>query len=307
MNINIYQTAYDTTSKANVSPFAIEHWLDNDRPELYEYQAYLKLLHEKSYQECDYIGLLSTKFTPKTRLSVLEVIGYIQKNPGYDIYTFNPFPYISYLFFNQWEHGEQYHPGIKELAQKISDEFQIGNINSAPRVNSFDSLYCNFWIGTSEFFKTYVEFLSSVIAFMLGSREMFLGKTLHRGEINAPFLTFILERIFSHYVINHKNKINRFSYLYPENLEEFMIDDLPPKDLEMTRMKLKVVCPLIRDLDNNYVNQDDSRDIHFLKFQKINQYAVELINNCNNPSKLLEKISCIHAEGNLDTLIKLAS
>ncbi|MBD2256970.1 hypothetical protein [Pseudanabaena sp. FACHB-2040] len=297
MRIHLYQTAYDTESRNNITRYAKECWLDNDQPELWEYQAYLKLLKEKAYEECDYIGLFSPKFPLKTRLSTLDVVEWIAERPGHDVYTFNPFPALSYFFFNQWEQGEHCHTGLKELAQKVFDQFGLGDVESAPRILPVDALYCNFWVGTSAFFKTYVELVEEIILFMLDRRSLFLQNTLHRGEMSSSFLTFILERIFTQYVTIHRSSVRKAAFTYPDDMVNHMIDDVPPYNFDLTRMILKIVRPLIEDLDTRYQDRPDERSQYLAEFNQINQQGLALIAAHGEVSALLQQVNAVHKEG----------
>lgn len=289
MKIHIYQPTYDAVSRRNVSKFAIEYYLDNNNPELYEYQVYLKLLNRKKYEECDYIGVFSTKFALKARLSILDVISWIKENPGFDVYTFNPFPCLSYFHFNQWEHGEYCHPGIKELAQKVFDKYNLGSVETAPRMRSVDSLYCNFWIGTRSFFKDYIELVEDIINFMMGSKDIFFSKTIHRGELSSPFLTFILERLISHYILSKKSTVKKSAFMYPDDLMNIMIDDFSVAEgFERGRYLMQTIRPLIDSLDAKYYDRPDCREIYIEEFNKINQESVLLREQHQDPFELSE-------------------
>ena len=271
MKIDIYQTVYDHKTADMVSPFAQPLPIDNSEAQLFEYQCYRKMLNEGLHKNCDYIGLFSPKFSQKSNQSVLDILHWIHRNPGYDIYTFNPFPHEAYFFFNQWDSGEFHHPGLKDLARSVFDAFGFQDIDLFPRMAVERVVYCNFWVASGKFFSRYVEFLNEVTGFILQRPEQFLADTRHRGGM-TPFFPFLIERLFSTYLHEHRKEVSVRAFTYPKSCYAALMESGSPADFERRSLHLNLVVDKIDALDAQYRN-GEGREEHRQLFEQLNSQA----------------------------------
>ncbi|MEL7004596.1 MAG: hypothetical protein AAFN93_17955 [Bacteroidota bacterium] len=292
MEIRLYQTVYDEQSLKNKSPFCKPLVINNNRPYLFEYQGYEKMREDRLYKDCDYIGLFSPKFCQKTKISILDVLSWIEHNPGYDIYTFNPFPGYSYFFFNQWECGEFNHPGIKDLAQLIFKRFGFGDINQFPRMGVENVVYCNFWVGSSDFFKRYTGFLNEIVDYILTKPDLFLALTNHRSD-NVPFFPFVIERLFNTYVYKSNKEFKVKPFLYPPNFYGSWIESVSLLRFETYYLHLNLIVDQINKLDEAYAHSDLQSEYR-AEFKRINSEARKQVQDViageSGFSRLLKKL-----------------
>ncbi len=194
--IQIYTNCYSP----NITPIEKTKRFDfkNSSPELYEFPAFLDFYESGLLDEAEYSGLVSPKFTEKTGLSIEEVENFIESNPGYDCYFFNPFSSIIYTHYNTWLQGERCHPGLIEIASKAIKETHNIDINQIGKSTEQNLLFCNYWVGNKKFWDTYIDFSKKVSEYLLNNEKDNVYKTTyHYGQNKDIFYPFIIERIFS--------------------------------------------------------------------------------------------------------------
>lgn len=278
MTIDVYQDVYDVISAQMVSAEAKPFVRTENVEGLKEFQAFKKLLDNGAADRCDHIGLFSVKFPNKMRITVAEAKAFVTANPGYDVYLFNPYPYESYLFFNQWESGDFHHPGIKQLASILAERFGLGEIEAAPRMRVEDNVFCNYWIGTSSFFKEYVTLMTKIADAMFEQREKFLQNTWHMDQIGTPFFTFILERMLAAMLKRDQGRFRALSYpVHPELYGSMIADDSPVR-FEKKRRHFLAVREQIEMLDRKFSGVDYDPTFKS-EFVAINDRASRLISD----------------------------
>lgn len=179
----------------------------------FETSVFLKEFYR--VKEYKYTGFFSWKFYFKTQLNGNEIFKFIDNNLNYDVYIFNPYFEFEKLYSNVWVQGELHHPGIIELAEKIYSLMGL-NLNLRQQVHtSRELLYCNYWIGSVEFWEAYMPYLRSFISAMekLGAddKEKLLSNSGYYKVTN--YIPFVLERVFSTYLyLNPKIKVCPYQY-----------------------------------------------------------------------------------------------
>lgn len=276
MTVHVYQDVYDDYSAGLVSGDAIPLVRSQNIEGLKEFQAFQLLTSQGAPDKADYIGLFSVKFANKMRITVAEAKDFVASNPGYDVYLFNPYPYESYLFFNQWESGEFHHPGIKPLAQILFDKFELGDVEKSPRMRTDESVFCNYWIGTGAFFKEYVSIMERLAEVMLSRREEFLSNTWHMNRIDTPYFTFILERMLGTILKQRQREFRALSYPVQPALFGSMIADDSPIRFEKKRLHFLQVREKIEALDQKFKGKD-YEPAYKTEFAAINDAASSLI------------------------------
>lgn len=215
--MKIYQIYYDDYSSKNLDSLFFPYDNKNGNSNWYEYGVFRDFYFQKKFLEDEYTGCVSWKFKQKTRILTKHFIHFIEKKPGYDVYFINPFPGNTNLFRNVWECGEYYHPGlisiIQHIFQKINYKIDIENM-----INTHsDTLYCNYWVGNSFFWKKYIEFCEPIYQYIETSNDSFLKvsskKTVDIAN-NANFIPFVMERLFTTLLYKEKKNIRYKPYLY---------------------------------------------------------------------------------------------
>lgn len=119
-SIKIFQNFITDADKSGLDPaFAPYDWRHNPHPELREIAIFFDMFDKGRYREATYTGLFSKRFGEKTGAAGSQLIRFIEKNPGYDVYFMNPYHYFKMYSYNIWDHGELWHPGIIDLTQKL--------------------------------------------------------------------------------------------------------------------------------------------------------------------------------------------
>lgn len=201
--MRIYQAYYDDKQFSGLDHAFIPYdWRGNPQPEYREGLHFVNFFKSEEYLKSDYVGIVSHKFFDKTGISGAEFIRFMKSNPGYDVYFVNPFPYQVCCWFNVWDQGESWHPGIIDAAQKLFDDagmpIRISNIG---RNDWSNLLYCNYWVGNRKFWETYMRFF--VPLFLTADqgkggnkKKTYLNITPYLGG-GLSIIPFIFERLFS--------------------------------------------------------------------------------------------------------------
>lgn len=150
-------------------------------------------------------GIFSPKFGLKTKVSGERFLRFVEGRSDADVWIINPFPQIPYYSYNVWMQGEINHPGLTERAHALLDASGIEwNLAHVPRQTNAVLCYSNFWVGTPYFWEGYVGGVLDPIARFLElnpeapAAKAVMGDTWHTDA--APFLPFIVERLFSTYL-----------------------------------------------------------------------------------------------------------
>ena len=177
-------------------------FIKNQNPNWRELQAYVEIYRKKLYIEDELTGVLSPKFSIKSKIKVSEFINFIENSSNADVYFINPCPQNSLYSLNSWVHGEALHPGLLKVAKELL--FSIGSkiqINEKIRQGPDVLCYCNFWAGNHKFWNEYVGgVLLPIVEFLEKKSDEVVYKKLHAKTLhteNAVFLPFIVERLFS--------------------------------------------------------------------------------------------------------------
>ena len=161
----------------------------------------------------DLTGILSWKFSDKMLISLADVHKWINENPGYNVYIFNPFPYNLIEFNNLWVEAEACHPDILSLAENLFSILKWP-VELLGRPIPFQyTCYCNYWVADRFFWAAYMQFLAKVLN-ILNSNPAFNQKVKRTTTYHepTPFAPFLLERMFSIYLFLHRRKFKVLAY-----------------------------------------------------------------------------------------------
>lgn len=201
MNIKIYQSFYDSRQIALLDhAFIPYNNLANENPDAREYPLILDL-YSKNRNYDGHWGLLSWKFKNKARLNGEEFIEMIDSKPGYDLYHFNPFPYISHAYANPFIHADEFHhigmaSYIDDLMLEMGyKDFKVREENFLPE----HFIYCSFYIGNSFFWERWISFLQTCVYVSEKNehlRNYLHGRTSNHDNIpNFYNFSFVIERL----------------------------------------------------------------------------------------------------------------
>lgn len=155
-----------------------------------------------------YLGIFSWKFGMKTGIFPKKLYWLLEKNPDYDVYNFCRPLSMPYMVFT-----EKVHPGFLErftyLIHKLGISF------SEPK----NVVYSNFFIARKEIYKDFVDNWIKPSIEIIHQDQEFYDKMMmpcnykglpqdklkeFTGLDHYNYVTFVLERLFSIYLEQHK-------------------------------------------------------------------------------------------------------
>jgi hypothetical protein len=222
---------------------------DNRAAAWREFRMLVDLYRGGAYLKHAATGLFSPKFTLKSRITAEQFTDFVDAQPGCDVWFINPFPQLAYWSLNAWMQGEHAHLGLRQAAQSLLDAAGIGwQLNDVPRQGNGTLSYCNFWVGSPSFWEAYVGGILVPIADFLENnpnhavaRAVMLDTT-HTDP--APFLPFIVERLFSTYLsLNPQCKVASYA-ISDEQVAEYCIDDFE-------RLLVRNMRPLVLEAEKS--------------------------------------------------------
>ena len=249
MNFQIYQAYYMEEHTARLDTDLIPYNNIGNNSPLLEY-AIWKNLYKKHHSDDSHWGVLSWRYKEKIPLPGKLFKGWINSNPGYDVYHVNP--YLGIIQFpNLWIQGElSGHVGIiryiNRLLVKLGYNFNIVTLEYTADEYST----CHYFVGNDKFWTRYLEFLDHIIKvskqdFILND-YMFNQLSSYRngknGANNKPLINFpfIVERLFTLFCIFKPDiKVKQYPY------ESFVYNQTGYEDLLNFYYEKKIQEPKI--------------------------------------------------------------
>lgn len=202
-DIVIYECLYSAQQEPSLAG-AHPLYIANHNPERRELQAYVEAYKRQLYSLQGYTGVFSPKFELKCHVTLDDFVHFASQQHAATCHI-NPFPQIAYWSYNVWEQGEIAHPGLTQAAQQLLDAVGIGlQLAATPRHSGHLLAYSNFWVGNTDFWQRYVGQVLVPISDFLDeypSHPAAIGvlhDTPHTDP--APFLPFIVERLYSTWI-----------------------------------------------------------------------------------------------------------
>ena len=224
-DLKIYQIYYLSSQTSDIGT-GFEPYYNKEKSIFQENLCISNIRHTKNLDKASYVGVFSYKFSKKIHHnpSFSKIFSIIKENPSAEI--FSPRPRSWFAVKHEKISRPIYFPeqqGTMATGKRfLSHLSQVGLISS-DSVNSWtlpnkNNIYCNFWVGSKEFFLKYVdEFLDPVIDLIKSyppDHNIFNETTYPTpkawqnitGYKNYPLITFILERLINVYIIDRKSR-----------------------------------------------------------------------------------------------------
>lgn len=200
----IFEPIYQEGQQLTELSFTPLHLADNSNSAWREFRILVDF-HRRGDHRGRRAGIFSPKFGLKTKVSAEQFIGFCELHADADVCLINPFPQIAYYSYNVWMQGEIAHPGLIEVAQSLLLASGIDlDISMTPRHDTSNLCYSNFWVGSECFWDAYVgDVLRPIASFLEREPNHPVAKRVMHGTQHtdeAPFLPFIVERLFSTYL-----------------------------------------------------------------------------------------------------------
>ncbi len=284
--MKIFQIHYKEEQKSKLENSFIPYFNSSETgKKWFEYFVFLDEFKNKKNWDEKLVGFFSWKFGLKTGINGDEFMKFIQTNPGNDVYFINPFYIESLMYKSQWEGAMYHHPGIMELTEYIFEKIGYDK-KVLHQVQDLDvQLYANYWIGNEKFWNKYINYTKPIYEFIETNQEKwFQDKIMNRAdnEIDAPYIPFIMERLFS-LILLTDTSIKSTSFRYKE---------------ETNKNKYKLVYdffPILEEIKKSEVNgklTDEEKKFR-TKFRDINESfdkEMKLVFQARDEGKILKAI-----------------
>jgi hypothetical protein len=225
--VRIFQIYYRAAQLPQLDPAFVPYDNIGELSPLLELNVFRKVARLPESGELDYWGAVSWKFGQKAGLTGEALLGVLRDNPGYDVYFCNPHPDTEALYHNLWVQGETSHPQFLALAREI---FAAAGLDAVALEGLWPaSLYAaaNYFVATPAFWSDYLDFTARVVD-ALPERLSPLGKAMLHSPMadakgahaNASYLPFVVERLFSTFLLARSGKYRAYKYLTDRSLLE---------------------------------------------------------------------------------------
>lgn len=238
--VSIYEPIYLAGQQLTEPAFLPLQLPDNSHAAWREVRILVDFYRRGDHLKADKTGIFSPKFGLKTKVPAQTFLDFAESNREADVCIINAFPTIPYYSYNVWMQGEANHPGLCEVAQALLDAVGIQwDLSATPRQTDV-LCYSNFWVGTPEFWEGYVSGVLNRIALYLEGNpdsavaRAVMGETWHTDA--APFLPFIVERLFSTYLSFNPVRVAAFPI---DNPEAYCMNDYERELLDYMRPRVE--------------------------------------------------------------------
>jgi len=245
--MKIYEPQYLKKSKIS-NQGAIPYYFDNIHPEWREFYLITEIFKSENLTDSSYAGVISPKFNSKSKITIQEFQNFMNLNSDFDVCFINPFPQTSYFYFNIWDQGEAFHPGITSLAQRLLKEVGIPwRLDEVGRTGHAVLSYCNYWVGNERFWKKYVGNVLYPIRIFIENhvdakliQDLFVP-TVHSDR--SSMFPFIIERLFTTFL--YFSQEIKYIHYPSENLVDIYCLN------EIERKIVSYVKPVIDQMDGD--------------------------------------------------------
>lgn len=263
MNVKLYKICYKQEQIVHINPpFEVWDNLKNINPELCEFPIFNEIYNSIINDDnVDYFGAVSPKFEIKTGITgekFLEWINETLKTQKPNVLFINPTPINESLFPSTIIQGNNCHPYLMNFIQKILIRMNY-NIQLEyvwMDTNSFS--LCNYFVGDKKFWLNYLRFVNSFIGKVKNYPEdykiMFETGASYGPNSLLPYYTFVIERLFSLFLLIYNNEIKSVHYEYTK--EELMNKNkvLPEQIIDEIMMLSKLKSSGIKYNDSSLLN-----------------------------------------------------
>jgi hypothetical protein len=218
-HINIYQIYF----KEELKSFLDEGFIpldntENKRPDLREWYTWNEVYNNPIKDNLTHWGFFSWKFKQKTNLNSNQVFTFIQNNPGYEVYLFNPCILNEACFINPWEQGDLYHPNISDIGNTFLKKIGYKSIDvKTLNIDKNIAIFANFIVGSKLFWDKFMLFTHKLFT-EAEKDENFKVNVFSNGLSNysydksLPNFTFLIERLLPTFIYIENIKCKTFQY-----------------------------------------------------------------------------------------------
>jgi hypothetical protein len=224
--MKIFQAYYKEEQQAHLDPeFTPYDNTENPVVNLHEYYIYTKIFQEALKTNEDLWGHFSWQWKRKMPgVPAAFIMDHININPGYDVYTFHPFPHETVIHWNVWEQGQWCHPEILKLAERIFTDMDIDPKRLQAPMGTRHYLCANYFVGNGKFWAGMMGMLHQFVDVCGRLPDEYLdllnSSAGYGDNQKLDYRGFICERLISSFLLMHEDrlKIRPFRELYDARL-----------------------------------------------------------------------------------------
>jgi hypothetical protein len=200
---HIYQILTPYVSREQLDPgFDILDNTANERPDWFEYWPIRNYLLRGGLDDSAFYGFLSPKFRLKTNLSSAAVRGFIDaSDPATEVVLFSPRIDHSAYYWNVFDHGEEEHPGMKEVTRRLLGRLGMPSDLESLVSDSRNTVFSNFFIAKPRFWREWLAINERLFAIAEAADDelgaILRTPTIYRGAPSVQMKVFVMERIAS--------------------------------------------------------------------------------------------------------------
>lgn len=196
--MKIFQIFYNDETRGQLEKGFIPFDNSNSQSkDFYEYSAIREILIKNTFEEDEYVGVLSPRFFEKTGMTASDVVYKVQNSKS-DVVSFSPrFDQIAF-YKNAFLQGEFYHQGMIDISKQVFSE--IGLIINIDDLVSDQTrtIFSNYFVAKYKFWKKYLFFSEAL--FDISNGNSAIGKKLstpqnHRAGNDYSLKVFLMERL----------------------------------------------------------------------------------------------------------------
>ncbi len=216
-DVKVFQIFFEASQRSQLDPAFAP--LDNQgaTDPLLEFAVLRDLARKPAVRKAAYWGAVSWRFREKTGLDGKAFLQEVQAHPGFDVYYCNPYPENEGLYASPWQQAFAKHPGFRLLAAQVlsaggQDPKVLDDVVPSARFSA-----CNFFVGNQRFWDSYIAFIGNIVdsARQTLPASVLEGLNSHKADphglhAGATYWPFIVERLFTLYLLQHQSEIKAF-------------------------------------------------------------------------------------------------
>lgn len=229
-NIEIFQTFYQAEQRSLLdSSFTPLDNTTNNQSEYREYPLHLRCRDLALAKNLDLWGSFSWRWREKfPGMQGRDVWTIIDRNPGYDLYLFNPEPLLAAACINVWEQGLHWHPHLLHIMNTVYPMMGIDS-RELRKLQHPDTMFFaqysvgnkQYWNGVLELVQLYIEIIPKLPPEIKSLHDS--GSNYFRDPSLWHF-PFILERLLSNWVSWHYQDLKVYTYHHLPNLDRYQFN-----------------------------------------------------------------------------------
>lgn len=211
--MKIYQSYHGAAQQRRLSSTAIPFQiLQKSPPDSREYEL-IKTIHRNRQDDLEEWGLVSWKFEHKTHIKLEDFYDFAKTmfTSGADCVFINPMIGNEALFLSTWEQWVWAHDYDRSMVVfEFINKLNIGDLEEPAGSKHF--AFCNYFIANKRFYDQYFKYIDFILAALEREADhatsvglIYKESAKYKKDESLTMRPFIVERLFSSFILNNKN------------------------------------------------------------------------------------------------------